>query len=59
MKNDQEKHVSGKENKHLPKNFEVTAQGSLGLLALGHVGILAWKKKREEEEMNKNTDNNE
>jgi hypothetical protein len=59
MKNDQEKHSPEKENKHLLKSFEVTAQGSLGILALGHVGILAWKKKREEEELNKKTDHNE
>ncbi len=30
-----------------PKKVEVTAMGSLGLLALGAVGIRAWKKKRE------------
>jgi hypothetical protein len=29
--------------------FKVTADGSLGLLALGAVGIKAWRKKREEE----------
>jgi hypothetical protein len=32
--------------------YEVTAQGSLGLLALGSVGITAWRKKREEEKKN-------
>jgi hypothetical protein len=57
MKKDQEKQGFGKDTKHLPKNFEVTAQGSLGLLALGHVGIVAWKKKRAEEELNNKTNN--
>ncbi len=28
---------------------EIPANGSLGLLALGAVGIKAWRKKREEE----------
>jgi hypothetical protein len=37
-------------DEELPKNYEVTAQGSLGLLALGAVGIKAWRKKRKEEE---------
>jgi len=30
------------------KVFEVPAEGSLGLLALGHVGLEAWRKKRKE-----------
>ena len=59
MNNDKEIHSSGQKNNPWPKNFEVTALGSLGLLALGHVGIIAWKKKRAEEESNKKTDNNE
>lgn len=28
--------------------FEIPPDGSLGLLALGHVGIKAWRTKREE-----------
>lgn len=27
-----------------PKEYTVTAQGSLGLLALGHVGVRAWRE---------------
>ncbi|MCE3279739.1 MAG: hypothetical protein K0S44_1930 [Bacteroidetes bacterium] len=57
MEKDQEKQAFGKDTKPLPKNFEVTALGSLGLLALGHVGIIAWKKKRSEEELNNKTNN--
>ncbi len=30
------------------KSFDIPVEGSLGLLALGAVGIRAWKKKREE-----------
>jgi len=30
------------------KEFEVPAEGSLGLLALGAVGIQAWRKKQRE-----------
>jgi len=29
--------------------FEVTAQGSLGLLALGHIGVIKWKAAMEAE----------
>jgi hypothetical protein len=32
--------------------YEVTAEGSLGMLALGAQGIRAWRKKREEEKQN-------
>jgi hypothetical protein len=38
-----------------PKAYEVTSQGSLGLLALGAVGIKAWRKKRDEEKKNSET----
>jgi hypothetical protein len=31
----------------------ITAEGSLGLLALGAVGIKAWRQKREEERIKK------
>ena len=30
-------------------SFEIPAHGSLGILALGAVGIKAWRKKRDEE----------
>lgn len=30
------------------KVFEVPEQGSLGLLALGYVGLVAWRNKRKE-----------
>ena len=36
--------------------FEVTAAGSLGLLALGAIGIKAWRKKREEEKLKSNSE---
>ena len=35
---------------NLSKPIEITADGSLGILALGAVGIKAWKKKRAEEQ---------
>jgi len=39
---------------------EIPYDGSLGLLALGAVGIKAWKKKREElQSKQKNTSENE
>ncbi|HEX8517322.1 MAG TPA: hypothetical protein VF868_14085 [Bacteroidia bacterium] len=34
------------------QNYEITSQGSLGLLALGAAGIRAWREKREEEKTN-------
>lgn len=39
-----------KNNKQENKIFEIPINGSLGLLALGAVGIKAWRKKREEEQ---------
>jgi hypothetical protein len=46
---------SNKENPNKEENaavpFEVTAEGSLGLLALGAAGIRAWRKKRTEEKI--------
>jgi hypothetical protein len=32
------------------KEIEVTAEGSLGLLALGYRGLIAWRKKKIEEQ---------
>jgi hypothetical protein len=40
-----------KNNPVLPNaghTYEIPAEGSLGLLALGYRGLLAWRKKREE-----------
>lgn len=43
----------------MPKEYKITEHGSLGLLALGHIGLKKWrevveleKKKREEEKKN-------
>ncbi len=51
------------ENKNKKKSinpFEITADGSLGLLALGAVGIKAWKEKRKETaSKSKESENNE
>lgn len=46
--------ASEKENRHSEnsnqvKPYEVTVEGSLGLLALGAQGIKAWRKKKAEE----------
>lgn len=41
-------HSSKKEETAKEIPYEIPAEGSLGLLALGAVGILAWRKKREE-----------
>jgi hypothetical protein len=35
-------------NKDTKDKFEIPSEGNLGLLALGHVGLLAWRKKRDE-----------
>ena len=56
---DSTKENSGRNNQRpasIP--YEVTAEGSLGLLALGAVGIRAWRKKREEEKLKTNQDKN-
>ncbi len=38
---------------HLDKTpYKVTVEGSLGLLALGYQGLVAWRSKRKEEEYN-------
>lgn len=42
---------SDKTDSNPPQSYEITAQGSLGVLALGAVGIQAWRKKREEEKL--------
>ncbi len=33
---------------NIPKEYIVTAEGSLGLLALGAVGVKLWKEKKRE-----------
>jgi hypothetical protein len=53
MPSDSNKHKANSDSSVLPQNYEVTSQGSLGLLALGAVGIKAWRKKRKEEEEEK------
>lgn len=35
------------------EGFEVTKEGSLGLLALGYKGVIAWRKKRMEDRNDK------
>jgi len=35
------------------KEFEIPEQGSLGLLAIGYAGLVAWRKKRKEVEQKK------
>ena len=35
------------------QKFDVPVEGSLGLLALGAVGLAAWRKKRKEVKINK------
>ena len=40
-------------SKKIINAIEIPADGSLGLLALGAVGIKAWRKKREELKKNK------
>jgi hypothetical protein len=34
------------------KEYKITPQGSLGLLALGHIGILKWKEAKEAAKLN-------
>lgn len=34
--------------------YEVSAQGSLGLLALGYIGLQLWREKRKESSVNPN-----
>ena len=33
--------------------FEITEGGSLGLLALGYIGVMLWREKRKEVQMKK------
>jgi hypothetical protein len=52
MGSDNEKKQVTKPVTNRQKEYEVTSQGSLGLLAMGAAGIRAWRKKREEEKLN-------
>ena len=57
-----ENEKTSQENKNPEKKeftYEVTAEGSLGLLALGAVGIRAWRKKRDEKNAPLKKDKNE
>lgn len=54
MDSTKEKSGRDKQPASAPLTYEVTAEGSLGLLALGAVGIRAWRKKREEEKLKTN-----
>ncbi len=41
-------------SKKIINAIEIPADGSLGLLTLGAVGIKAWRKKRDEEKLKEN-----
>jgi hypothetical protein len=42
----------------MSKEYTITPQGSLGLLALGHVGIKRWKEVVAQEKINKSSGKN-
>lgn len=44
-------------SKKIINAIEIPADGSLGLLALGAVGVKAWRKKRDEEKLKENKKN--
>lgn len=52
MGSDKENPANEQKAPSVPKNYEITVEGSLGLLALGAAGIRAWRKKREEAKQN-------
>lgn len=37
------------------KEYKITSQGSLGLLALGHIGLRLWRQEVEKSKKEKNT----
>jgi hypothetical protein len=37
----------------MENEYKITSQGSLGLLALGHIGILKWKEAKEADKFRK------
>jgi hypothetical protein len=45
---DNSKKINDSEKEKVIIPFEIPVDGSLGLLALGAVGIKAWRKKRDE-----------
>lgn len=42
--------MKSKKEKEKTSVYQVTPQGSLGLLALGHIGIIKWKAAMEAEQ---------
>ena len=38
------------------KSYQVPPEGSLGLLALGHIGLFAWRNARAEDEKKREND---
>jgi hypothetical protein len=56
MNSEKEHSQKNKVNLKNPLSYEITAEGSLGLLALGAVGIKAWRKKRQEETAKSNNE---
>ena len=42
-----------KEKKSIPLKLQITEEGSLGILALGAVGVTAWRTFKEENEESK------
>jgi hypothetical protein len=46
-----EKSNPSENKKKTHDTIEIPVEGSLGLLALGAVGLKAWRKKREEEQL--------
>ncbi len=41
------------------EDFEIPEEGSLGLLALGYVGLMAWRQKRNEVREQKSASNSQ
>ena len=54
MESKKEDTSTNKPGSNQPAAYEVSAEGSLGLLALGAIGIKAWRKKREEAKSSNN-----
>lgn len=51
---DNKNNLNNSNQKKSKENFDIPVEGSLGLLALGAVGLKAWRKKRDEEESKSN-----
>ena len=41
--------MTKQDKKTKAKKFQIPVEGSLGLLALGHIGVEAWRKKRDQQ----------